>query len=82
MDARSWSFVAASCLGKQAFSTPQLASKVLRRRKKKRAKDKREGEVYRCDVCRLFHIGRSVKSVHASTKRARSRTEEIGDDMV
>lgn len=76
MDATSWTRLASQCLGKQAFSTPQLADKVMRRR----GRGKPEQQIYRCPSCGYFHIGRGTKSVHASAKRAR-RWEAKGDDM-
>lgn len=46
------SFATATCSGKEAFDTPELASRVLHRKK-------RHGKivVYRCRHCRKWHIG-------------------------
>lgn len=75
----------AACVGKEPFSTPQLAAKVLRRRAKashhRRSAANRErakAVVYHCPHCSMFHIGTKSKSVHASPKRA-IRPHE-GDD--
>lgn len=72
----------ADCVGKEPFSSPQLAKKVLRRRTKvsrhRRGavrKERAQSEVYRCPHCSLFHIGTHGKSVHA-----RPRREQQGDD--
>lgn len=52
--ARAWE--TASCVGKVAFDSPQMAARVA-------AKHKVPGDHYRCRVCGLWHVGwsRGVK---------------------
>jgi len=81
-----WPKQLAACVGKEAFATPQLAAKVMRRRATKpkfnKARTRKayapNAQVYHCPHCSLFHIGTRTKSVHASAKRARRDIE--GDD--
>lgn len=49
---------AASCTGKVRFESHAAASKVQRRRGRSHDRDRKQGEVYRCHVCRGYHIGR------------------------
>ena len=81
----TWPKQLAACVGKEAFATPQLAAKVMRRRATKPSRKNRtrkayapNAQVYHCPHCSLFHIGTRTKSVHASQKRARRDIE--GDD--
>lgn len=71
MDARSWTFIASVCLGKESFSTPQLANKVQRRRAKHRGTYKVKQRVYRCKTCGNFHIGTETKSRQDTTSSRR-----------
>jgi hypothetical protein len=73
----------ADCVGKEPFASPQLARKVLRRRKVasnhrrgKEHRDRAKCDVYRCPHCSLFHIGTNTKSVHARRQR-----DHEGDDQ-
>lgn len=56
-------FVVTTCYGKESFSSPQLAHRRLKaKRKKQRRSRKAKGgprdlRVYRCAVCNLWHIG-------------------------
>jgi len=47
--------VAAHCGGKERFETGALAHRVAQRRKYRGA------QVYRCDFCNGFHLGRPLK---------------------
>ncbi|MFC0280528.1 hypothetical protein ACFOHK_08415 [Falsigemmobacter intermedius] len=55
--------VEAQCLGKEAFTTPALAWKVIRARHKAFPKGRRmperktPREPYHCTACRCWHIG-------------------------
>lgn len=79
MDATNWTSTASECLGKEGFSTPQIASRVLRRQMGKR-RDYKRNHVYRCNSCGLFHIGAKPKSVHAPRQRVHNYGD--GEDMV
>lgn len=58
-------FQIAQCRGKEAFSDPQIARRVLQRMKhrvkfrhgKQRTPSFASREVYRCNVCSQWHIG-------------------------
>lgn len=56
-----------ACHGKEAYSTPQLAARVAKRRntsKQFRSKTPRNPLVaYRCQHCNMFHIGTSRKAI-------------------
>lgn len=82
MDATTYTARLAQCIGKEPFASPQVASKVMRRRAEKprhrkcRAKKVHSTyEVYHCQHCGLFHIGTRNKSVHARRQRVQD-----GDD--
>lgn len=60
-------WVQSSCAGKEAFDTPQMASKVCRRRNI-------PSEHYRCLICGKFHIGIDFRS--RAAKRARKRARQ------
>jgi predicted RNA-binding Zn-ribbon protein involved in translation (DUF1610 family) len=48
------------CVGKEQFSSPQLAAKVARRRtaaRKRGGQQERPMGSYRCPHCGFFHIG-------------------------
>jgi hypothetical protein len=49
----------ASCMGKEAYSSPTVAKKVAKRRRRKH----RRLSVYRCDYCRKFHMGEILKGM-------------------
>ena len=59
--------IAAMCAGKFAFKSPGLAHKVMKRRSRTGI---REG-VFRCPVCRLWHIGRPDQRTKAFVRRYR-----------
>jgi hypothetical protein len=42
------------CDGKHGFESRALAEKVVRRRRQ-------PGSIYRCSLCRLWHVGSSIK---------------------
>lgn len=49
----------AMCQGKARFTNPGLAHTVSgRRSKRQRPQQRKIGDVYRCDVCGGWHIGR------------------------
>ncbi len=54
-------FAISSCIGKEQFSDPQIAHRVVRKHKARRDKRGRDGsrQVYRCKVCGHWHIGRA-----------------------
>lgn len=64
------------CTGKEAFATPQLASRVNRRRS---TRSKLGGVIYHCDHCGFFHIGRKAKSPHY---RKAGSDIDLGDEDV
>lgn len=80
MDARADPLVfVGRCIGKEPFTSPQAAQKVVRRMRKARKPGAEGVSVYRCPACGAFHIGNSVKSRHygqASGRRARRRTRD------
>lgn len=84
MDAATWTLKAAMCIGKEAFSTPQIANKVQRRRAKKRRSYKVKQQVYHCLCCGNFHIGTKPEQLHNTTSgRKRRRLHDIeGDDSM
>lgn len=45
----------ATCEGKRPFDTWSMAANVARRRKK----NDKKGQAYKCPFCRKFHIGRN-----------------------
>lgn len=60
----------ASCRGKEAFSSPQLAKKVARRRQRKgRERGRMTSEPYHCRFCGSFHIGKPVKDIASEVRR-------------
>lgn len=79
------------CQGKEAFSSPQLAAKIAKRRanKPKNRRDLKRSQSYRCKVCGLYHIGTAAPSVQAEKRRRfkaapkRSLTEiQSLDDLI
>lgn len=58
MTERTDEFAIASCMGKARFASHAAASRIQRRRGRKRDNGLRAGQVYRCQVCRNWHIGR------------------------
>ena len=81
MDSLSWTKRLAQCVGKEAFSTPQLANRVQRRRAMKRRTYKVKQEVYHCKGCGKFHIGTPAKSRQpAPAERKRLRFDIMEDD--
>jgi len=84
MDASTFTlpFVGA-CIGKEPFSSPQTASKVLRRWRKARRSGVGTAHVYKCPSCGAFHIGNRPKPRHNSqASRRRARRRERDESMV
>lgn len=48
-----------SCIGKEAFRSPQLAAAV----NKRRTKGGKPNDVYRCSFCGGWHLGNRPKNV-------------------
>lgn len=48
---------ASQCTGKERFGTPQLAHDIARRRQR----EHKSNEAYRCDYCGFWHIGQRLK---------------------
>jgi hypothetical protein len=70
-------FVAA-CIGKEPFTSPRVANKILRRWRRAGRPGTGGLYVYRCPSCAAFHIGNAAKSrhnSHASGRRARRGLE-------
>lgn len=81
MDATTWTYRQSSCVGKEAFSSPQLANKVQRRRARLGRTYKRKQHVYHCKACGKFHIGTGTKSrQHTTSSAARDIEYHMEDE--
>jgi len=70
-------YAEASCTGKVRFTSHAAARKVMKRRERNRDRHTRDGEVYRCGICRGWHLGRKseVERPKREWKRFRERYE-------
>ena len=51
----------AMCAGKQAFDNVTLAMRIAARSRKRKHGQRRPPHAYRCDICRKWHIGGSMR---------------------